>query len=156
MLLRSAAVLAALAAGPACAQDFPEDITYDSYIVDGSTLAEVADDMAANGPRGFWAYTTWQVNWTDSCDVSIEGRITLPELAEDSELSDDDVATFDTMLEALTLHEEGHIDFARGFAADAANAGCDPADDVLEDWLQRERDYDAETDHGRTQGVTLQ
>lgn len=140
---------------PAMAQDITENVVYDSYVVDGRTLSDVADDMAANGPNGFWAYTTWYVTWTGDCAITIDGSITLPELAEDNGLSSYDEEVFATMLEALDAHEQGHIDFARGFAEEMAEAGCDVPDNAIDPWLEAERAYDVETNHGETEGVTL-
>jgi predicted secreted Zn-dependent protease len=148
-------VVASALAVPAAAQEITENVVYDSYVVDGRTLSDVADDMAANGPQGFWAYTTWYVNWSAECEITIDAAITLPELAEDNDLSAYDEETFANMLEALDAHEQGHVDFARGFAEEVAAVGCDVPEGALDVWLEQERDYDAETNHGETQGVTL-
>jgi predicted secreted Zn-dependent protease len=140
---------------PALAQDITENVVYETYVVDGRTLSGVADDMAANGPQGFWAYTTWYVNWSADCQITIDGSIILPELADPNGLSAYDEDVFAAMLEALDAHEQGHIDFARGFAEEVAAANCDVPDGAIDPWLERERAYDVETRHGETQGVTL-
>ncbi len=152
----AAAVLATL---PATAQSETlddADVTFHSYEVTGESLAEIEDAMGRDGPRGFWAFTTWNVTWTADCETSVSGDITLPELAEDADLTDEDIAEFDRMAEALLAHELQHVDFGIAFAADVADQGC-PAnsDEILQPYLQDERDFDAETEHGYLQGVSL-
>jgi len=132
------------------------DITFNSYEVTGETLAEIKDAMARDGPRGFWAYTTWRVTWTANCETTVTGDITLPELSPDADLTDDDIAEFDRMAEALLAHELQHVDFGIAYAADVADQGC-PAnfDEILQPYLEDERSFDAETEHGYLQGVYL-
>jgi predicted secreted Zn-dependent protease len=148
-------VVASALAVPAAAQEINENVVYETYVVDGRTLSDVADDMAANGPQGYWAYTTWYVNWSAECEITIDASITLPELAEDNDLSAYDEEVFASMLEALDAHEQGHVDFARGFAQEVAATDCDVPDNAIDPWLEAERAYDAETRHGETQGVRL-
>ena len=132
------------------------DITFNSYEVTGETLAEVKAAMGRDGPRGFWAYTTWSVTWTANCETTVTGDITLPELSPDADLTDDDIAEFDRMAEALLAHELQHVDFGIAYAADIADQGC-PAnsDEILQPYLDEERSFDAETEHGYLQGVYL-
>ena len=157
---RIAALLAVMVAlsTAALADIFDDaDITIDTYEVTGSSLAEVQDAMTSDGPKGFWAYTTWNVSWTGDCETSVTGQITLPELAEDADLTDEEIAEFDRMRDALEAHELEHVGFGVAFAEEVAEAGCPAnANEMLEPWLQQERDFDEETEHGRTQGVYLE
>lgn len=142
---------------PAVADTMDEAaITFDSYEVTGETLAEVQNAMGRDGPRGFWAYTTWRVTWTADCETAVTSDITLPELSPDADLTADDIAEFDRMAEALLAHELQHVDFGIAYAADIASQGC-PAnsDEILQPYLDDERAFDAETQHGYLQGVYL-
>ena len=143
--------------GLALADIFDEaDITIMEYEVSGADLDAVSADMQQNGPQGYWAYTTWNVTWTPECETSVTADITMPVLADDADLDDDEVAEFERMADALLDHELGHVQVGLDFAQDVAAAGC-PADvsDLHEYWLQVERDYDAETEHGGNEGVYL-
>ncbi len=144
---------------PALAQsevDVDVDVTYESYEVGGDTLPEVQAEMNAEGPNGFPAYTTWYVNWTAACELSVTATIVLPDLGPDANLSDEDEAAFRTMLENLEEHEYNHVEFGIGFAEEVRDMGCrgDTAG-VLQEWLADERAYDATTEHGRTEGAWL-
>ena len=133
-----------------------EDVQVSTYLVSGHTLAEVADTMQAKGPHGYWGYTKWHVDWTGACAVTVSATITLPQLAPGTGLGLGDKSTFDRMLRALTKHETGHVDFARGWAADLAKGNCDQASqDRLQFWLDTEKTYDATTHHGADQGAVL-
>ena len=156
MTLRLALALCALAT-PALAQSEIEvDVTYGSYELDGDTLRDLWVEMQNEGPNGFAAYTTWYVNWTGACEITVTGSIVLPDLGPDADLTPEDEAAFRTMLENLEAHEYNHIEFGIGFAEEVRDMGClgDTAT-VLQEWLAEERQYDADTEHGRTEGAWL-
>ena len=133
------------------------EISIDTYVVSGSDLTEVQDQMSSDGPQGFWAYTTWNVTWTADCETNVTASITLPELDENADLTEDEVAEFDRMHEALQAHELQHVEFGVAFADEVRASDCpSDSDAMLQPWLQSERDFDAETEHGRTQGVYLE
>jgi predicted secreted Zn-dependent protease len=160
-LLRSlccGAVLCAGVATPVLAQSAIEpDITYDFYELDSDTLPELQAEMNLEGPNGFPAYTTWYVNWTTDCEVTVTATITLPDLGPDANLTPQDRETFRAMLESLETHEENHVEFGIGFAEDVRDMGCqgDTAA-VLQEWLAEERQYDTTTNHGETEGAWLE
>lgn len=147
----------ALLATPALAQDdIAVDVTYQSYEVGGDDLYEIQAAMNAEGPYGFPAYTTWNVKWTAACEISVTATIVLPDLGPDADLSEEEEATFHIMLENLEEHENNHVEFGIGFARDVQGMGCrgDTAS-VHQEWLAEERNYDADTEHGRTEGAWL-
>jgi predicted secreted Zn-dependent protease len=157
-LLRHLLLCAALLPLPALAQsDIEPDITYDYYELDSDTLPDLQAEMNLEGPYGFPAYTTWNVTWTAACEMTVTGSITLPDLGPDADLSPDDEATFRTMLENLETHERHHVDFGVGYAEEVQAMGCrgDTAT-PLQEWLAEERQYDTDTDHGRTEGAWLE
>lgn len=151
------ALIPVIAPGPALADIYDEaEIEVTPYEVTGASLDEVQEDMEANGPNGFWAYTSWNTRWDGQCNITVTARITMPELAEDAPLSDDDRAEFERMADALLDHELGHVRFGVAFGDEVRAAGC-PRDTKAthQRWLQQERDYDDETGHGLQQGAYL-
>ena len=156
MSLKYMALLAFLAT-PALAQDdIAVDVTYDSYVITGETLDDLKSAMTADGPNGYWAYTVWQVDWTGDCALTVTATITLPELDDTADLDDADIAEFDRMVAALEAHELGHVDFGIGFAEEVRDAGCDvDAAAVQAPYIEAEKQYDVDTEHGYTQGVYL-
>lgn len=152
------AALAIVAVGlPARADIYDEaDIELFSYEVSGSSLAEVQAQMEADGPEGYWAYTTWNVNWTGTCKMTTTAEITMPELSADADLTEDQRAEFDRMAAELLNHELGHIRIGLNFAEAVADAGC-PANtkNIHARFTQAGIDYDDETEHGYQQGVYL-
>lgn len=156
-LASPACVAFALGAGGALADTMDDaDVTLTTYTVDGETLGDIETQMTAEGPQGFWAYTTWTVDWTADCETTVNAAITLPELAEDTALSDVDAEEFDRMLTALEAHELQHVDIGLAYAAETEAQGCPAAyEPILDTFLSEERAFDADTEHGRTQGVYL-
>ena len=153
--LRKLALALALLPLPALAQsDIDVDVTYSTYELDSDTLPDIQAEMNAIGPYGFPAYTTWYVNWTAACDLTVTASIILPDLGLDADLSPEDEATFRTMLENLEAHEYNHVELGVGYAEEVQAMGCrgDTAS-LLQEYLAEERQYD--TDHGRTEGAWL-
>ena len=60
------------------------------------------------------------------------------------------------MLENLEDHEYNHVEFGIAYATEVQAIGCrgDTAS-LLQDYLAEERQYDADTEHGRTEGAWL-
>ncbi len=153
-----ASVLFVSLCSPTLAQtEIPVDVTYEAYEVGGDTLPDIQAAMNAQGPYGFPAYTTWYVNWTAECEVTVTASITLPDLGPDADLSPQDEATFRTMLENLEDHEYNHVEFGIAYAEEVKAMGCrgDTAS-LLQEYLAEERQYDADTEHGRTEGAWLE
>ncbi len=130
----------------------------------------------------FHGYTTWNVQWQyrwyeesngrcaiTSNTISIQAEITLPELRSGPP---DQQERFTTYVNALELHELGHVHFGRAAAQEIdrrirdfpAMQSCGlleqeiekMAQQVLEAARQKEREYDHKTQHGRTQGAWLE
>jgi predicted secreted Zn-dependent protease len=156
VVVAKAALLVALAS-PALSQSAIEpDITYDFYELDGDTLPDLVSDMSIEGPNGFPAYTTWQVNWTADCELTVTANITLPDLGPDAYLTADDEASFYTMLENLAWHEMNHVEIGVAYAEAVKAMDCQgDTTGLLQEYLAEERQYDIDTEHGRTEGAWL-
>ena len=127
------------------------------------------------------AITSWFVRWQyatttspaacaiKSFDVSLDISMTLPQWTNESAAAPQLVQHWRTYYAALLKHEEGHRAIGSGAAADIRDAGSKlPSEqgcgdlakavgkmtgEILERYRQREREYDRDTDHGRTQGA---
>lgn len=129
----------------------------------------------------FFGNTDWHVQWNmwwseqprGSCKITrveakISGTILLPKIVNATEAQRN---RFDTLAAALRVHELGHYDIGKKAAADiesgilamppmdtcaALKAAADElATETLDEYRAVERKYDADTDHGRTQGAWL-
>ena len=132
--------------------------------------------------RTFHGYTKWYVSWRyrwnesadGSCRISsvttrVDGHTTLPRLVGGSA---EQRLRFDTYLAALRIHELGHFAIAQqaGREIDAGilalpqmhncatleSAANDFGRRVLNQHLAREKQYDATTEHGKSQGAWLE
>jgi predicted secreted Zn-dependent protease len=146
-------------------------------------LRESLNQQRPVGPDGMshdavtlW-YTRWQYRTTTSgrgCavasfEVSLEIVTTLPKWTNEAAAPSSLVARWRGYYEALVRHEDGHKAIAKETAAAIRNAGTNTpsnsscaelaraidrvANDVLKQYREKERQYDKETQHGRTQGA---
>lgn len=139
-----------------------------------------ASPIRENG-RTFHGYTEWQVSWRfrwhqepsgrcaiTSARTQVTGSIQLPQLKGGTAAQK---TAFERYLPALREHELGHYRIGRDAAAHIdreilqlppmhncralEQAANDGAYRTLARFQQQERDYDASTGHGRTQGAWL-
>jgi predicted secreted Zn-dependent protease len=156
----------------------------DDYEVVGSTLAQLRAMAALLGPlrsgRRHAAYTAWELRWSyarretpdgwRAAAVRVEARVTrtlprwTPVRSADPSLPD----AWARYLDALTLHEQGHVAIAdeagRAVHAALSDLPCcatrerldalarSAARAVSSRYREEERAYDALTGHGATQG----
>jgi predicted secreted Zn-dependent protease len=127
------------------------------------------------------AITSWFVRWRytttassagcaiKSFDVFLDLSMTLPQWTNESAAAPQLVQHWRTYHSALLKHEEGHKAIGSGAAADIRDAGSKLSSEqgcgelakavekmtgeILERYRQREREYDRDTVHGRTQGA---
>jgi predicted secreted Zn-dependent protease len=144
-----------LAAPPAMAEP-TVSVRTTYYSISGTTSAELKSQMRSLGPKGFWAYTNWYVRWSGDCRVSLEISYTFPQWTNEKQAPAALQAVWKTMIASLQAHEEGHGRHGRSAAAEIDKARCkgDPKS-VTNKWAAQDKVYDAETNHGRSQGVVL-
>lgn len=156
------------------------------YEVAGDTREELLRDMRVKGPRvegrSTWGRHEWSLRWSFRYAPS-EGRCrmtdvraelhsttTLPRWIQRDQGDAALVESWDAMMAALRVHENGHRDIAYratrdvlrtlrrttdarcGFLGARANAR---AERIPERYRSLNREYDAETRSGLLQGVTL-
>ena len=156
---RLAMVLAAMALVALPVRDalaFAQTAGTQFYDIDGRTARELKAAMAESGPQGYWAYTTWYVQWSGDCRVSVKIDYIMPHWADRADGDARLQAEWDRMIEHLWEHEKGHaqhgIEAAREI--EASHCAGDPHT-ITDRWANEDNVYDDETNHGVTQGVRL-
>lgn len=157
------------------------------YVVTGSNLVEILYAMRDARPWGtnhaFHATTDWKLDWTyrhswnegrarlDHFKIRARAVVTLPRWNPTPGASVEMRHRWQRYLDALTLHEEGHVRLARHAVSQIrreVSALKDFAtkqeleaelrritEKVLASTRQQEREYDRRTGHGVTQGASL-
>ncbi len=185
LLLRLAitsGVLVLAGTARAAVQSDVEYRSYDAYAERGKSLYQTlaaASPFHENG-HPFLGHTSrdirWHLHWRDSgggmcrvndVSVTLHTTIVLPQLAG---VDSDRQTEYARFLIALRIHENGHYRIEQEMANEidrslaslpetscasiegAANAR---ASEIVRDYNGREVQYDAETDHGRSQGAFL-
>jgi predicted secreted Zn-dependent protease len=156
------------------------------YDVAGLSTVQLVDAMeqwaASNSPDGYWAGTrfTWDAHWdfrlSGTCrlagaSVSVRTFMTLPRWSIPADAPAYLVMHWKRFMEALTLHEGGHVaqgirtgnEILLALKSVPRAATCDRLvsalqrtfDRVKEAGEARNTEYDRVTDHGRTQGAVF-
>lgn len=144
------------------------------------SILNTSSPIRQNG-QVFHAHTDWNVKWSfrwfrnpdGRCRIikvttELTGSINLPKLVEATAMQG---GQFDIYLSALRIHELGHYDIGKEAAAAIDRkmlslpemAGCkaleSAANDLgyrtLNEYKEREVQYDASTGHGKSQGAWL-
>ena len=147
------------------------------YTISGSSERELRAELNAESPVGYDGYkgdatTNWFIRWdwpgygSSSCDlskatVSYDVIVTFPRWTPPDDAPPELVAKWNRFTRALAEHEQNHVDFVVAnypSVLDAIrSATCDTADaaasSALEPIRKLDRDDDAETNHGETEGV---
>jgi predicted secreted Zn-dependent protease len=138
---------------PAAAHGVEVDEIVYTYEVDEVSEWGLIQQMQADGPNGYWAYTEWFVRWTAECEVSVEIVYTLPEHSDPDAMDWDLRESWDGMLQALTEHEEQHGQHGLNAAAEIEAAECWGGQQIIDEWAQEDKIFDADTNHGALEGV---
>ena len=134
----------------------PKVVTkYVYYTVDSASLPGLRAQMKDRGPRGFWAYARWWVNWNRDCDVTVNITYTLPQHADPSVLSVREREKWDAMMLVMLAHEKQHGSHGISAGQEIVQANCKRPRRIIRKWAEQDRIYDRETEHGRLEGVTL-
>lgn len=171
----------------------PQGVTVDlqdqTYPVGGSSVDEIRRQMAALGPGDSWYRYSWRVQWTyrpatveqpsltgssatvcGTRDVALTLIFTriLPRWESPESAPPELVEQWETFMQAVRLHGEGHRDIAVAATReivtrlrDLETTNCAfmerearrLVDDILERHTEMNREYERTTEGGRTQGV---
>ena len=172
-----------VAAGAAVVQEHAQR-PYPVQVQPGQTLRQAlqsATPIVVDGRR-FHGYTRWNVRWdyrwwreaSGRCAITevntrLTSEVQLPELRG---ATPQQQATFDRYLRALSQHEQGHVQVGReaaqaidqGIASLPAAADCATLERnadalgrrLLQEHVEREKQYDRDTGHGAAQGARLE
>lgn len=174
-----------LVANVASAYDPPSIVHYAIHGTTDRELGSAMRSLGPADPTGkrYPGHAEWNVSWTyrwqsqgsrcslSSPSVQLKGTITLPRW-EDRDRADPELQErWDRFLAALTVHEQGHFAYGvaaadelrRQFVSVKSNKGCAALATevdrlgraIVEEYQQRDRQYDADTAHGRTQDAVL-
>jgi predicted secreted Zn-dependent protease len=172
---------AAATAGAASDSDDADipNATVNYYDISGATADEMRTHLNALRPTAYDgskgdAVTSWHIQWnwpgygTSSCDLSgatvgYDIKVAFPHWVQPANPDPGLVVRWTTYTRNLATHEEGHVDYVvdnyQSVAAAIKGATCATADAAaraaLDPIRQHDRDYDADTDHGATQGATF-
>ena len=133
--------------------------------------------------KKFKGYTKWYVEWRirwyekqDNCQItqvktSLTVTYTLPQIPKEYETARETRIIFNNFYAALFKHEQNHRDSglfaARDIEKALFNLGSFPncqqlelaanqkGHQILQQYVQRDIDYDKRTDHGRLEGVMI-
>jgi predicted secreted Zn-dependent protease len=131
-------------------------VTTEYYTVTGSTIEELRQQMTDKGPKGFWGYAEWRVNWSSTCNVNLRITYTYPRWANREKASPKLRARWDRFIANLITHEKGHGTHGRNAAAEIDKTACakDPVG-IAKRWSNQDVIYDRKTNHGETQGAVF-
>lgn len=163
------------------------NVRWETFTVVGSTLEHLCRAIEMLAPRRagalHGAYTAWEVRWSyaparnehgyraSDARVTVNVQCTLPRWRPPASTAAPLVDRWSSYLDALEVHEQGHIDLAvaAGAAVQEALQALTPCSStaalersaeettsaVIEEFRRREVDYDVATEHGALQGVRL-
>lgn len=150
------------------------------YDVKGASARDLSEQLRRKGPRGFAAYTAWNVKWDYSsardgkgCRVtrastSVAVEYTMPRWQPPANADRATRQSWERFIKALKAHEDGHRDIGIGAARAIENVvgnltrvPCDElsrkaseaAKKILYDARKKEAEYDRRTQHGVQQGA---
>ena len=154
--LLGAASAVLLAGSPRAAAEPAVTMNTTYYSITGTTSAELKAQMRSRGPQGYWAYTRWYVRWSGDCRISLEISYGFPKWENQAQAPAELQAAWNQMMTALRTHEQGHAENGRSAAREIEASRCagDPKA-IVRKWAEQDKVYDAQTNHGRTQGVVL-
>lgn len=158
----------------------PADVRYDYYEVQGADFNSVQGSMMSG--RQYAGRTDWSLSYqsqprmaagackAESVATKLALSMTLPHWSPPPGVAGDLIGRWERFMSALRLHEDGHVQNARNIesavkrallALSSADCGAlDSAmrarfDQLLEQGRAGDRDYDQQTEHGKTQGAVF-
>jgi predicted secreted Zn-dependent protease len=168
------------AIGPTGALDLQVNVVH--YDVRGLDYPSLVRSLRANGPQGFHGLARWSVTFDNSMEprgedcaisavrVRVTGEILMPRWVDAAAAPLDLQRRWSDHYAALQRHEDGHIQHGRELAllvkerlmglgvmaCDRLKAlARDESQRLYENLKARDKEYDARTNHGATQGASF-
>lgn len=143
--------------------------SHHEYDVSGETLEDVVaaiEGMDEAGRAEWWP--SWEYDTDENGEITevrftVDSAITLPRWVDESSASGPEQQEWRRFLQALSEHEDGHLERVRNFldGTDERLLHGDPSNASENfDWIVNELQessnlYDSETDHGRNTGTIV-
>ena len=138
------------------------NITY--YEVLGISKPEIISQLNTEGPGQSWGTATTELFWGSpttelkgkedlDCSMGVKTVIILPKHKSLDKLSSDLKHDWQTMINALTMHEINHHKIATQVAWDEFRNGCPNVPKAVEKFNDLNKAYDIETLNGYCEGV---
>jgi predicted secreted Zn-dependent protease len=151
-----------------------------NYAVAGQDYESLLSSMNANGPKGFHGLASWKIRKDfatrvakDGCQITavrltVTGEILMPRWEDKSTASVDLQRRWARYYDALKTHEDGHIQNGKELGVlvkerlmGLGTLPCKRLPEIAEREYQRiysnlrsrDKEYDARTNHGETQGA---
>ena len=176
--LAAAAILAALLFPTnAVRAEAEKIIIFDYYDIEGQTVDELRDQMNTHGVvwtngNTYDAFTAWHVKWNfRSVDTTLNVELRLPRWKNYVDGPADLRKKWNVYMRLLRKHENGHKDIAIKAATEIEKsiaelepaATCEELADtanelgrrILSKHADKEKEYDAQTNFGETQGAVF-
>lgn len=158
-------------------------VEHQTYEISGDTAKELKQEMRQKGPRGYFAYTSWDIRFhykyqrqNSYCALSkirVDLKIvyTLPEFDDYDDADNELKQNWANYMSNLQIHEDGHAQNGLGAAREIdamlshlpAMNNCEElnqaanqkANEIIRKYNILDTQYDAETKHGLKQGAVL-
>jgi predicted secreted Zn-dependent protease len=137
------------------------------YTVTGSTANEIRNSLNQNRPGSYDGWAQWHFTWSGCQDGGVQVNYTItvdfPQWSLPANPSGTLVQSWNLYINALALHEQGHVDLVMAAVPDfidtLQNVPCNEinatANAMLAEINHVNEQYDEETDHGATQGAVF-
>jgi predicted secreted Zn-dependent protease len=160
----------------------PGGVEMNYYDIQGKDHASLIGALNAANSDGFHASAGWSLGYEwkprpqpGGCGIggfntTLKMRMRFPRWTPPADAAPDIIARWQRYAAALRVHEDGHLDHGRSAerelkavvpAMTAPDCGAlDQAlrarfNQVVEDYRKRDKEYDAQTGHGKTQGAVF-
>ncbi|MEW9920498.1 DUF922 domain-containing protein [Marimonas sp. MJW-29] len=125
------------------------------YEVSATTARGLANEMRRKGPKGFWAYTRWEIRWSGGCNVKVQVNYTMPRHRNPDAMDPRMRQSFQTMLERLMAHERQHGRNGISAAREISESRCKRPHQIIRKYNEIDLAFDRRTNHGVREGVRL-
>ena len=139
------------------------DTKVEYYEIYGSTVEQLRQQMSKKGKEGYFGYTSYRINWKGA-KAEVKITVLMPRWKNQGASASMRKKWFD-FWNALALHEQGHVDSVWKYVRQTRSTIEEnhlSGNEANKRWKQcvadinaEFKEYDAETDHGVTQGAVF-
>lgn len=139
-----------------------------SYAVNADTLtaaAELISQKAEAGKAEWFPRYDYETTGSEisNATITVRTRTTMPQWSRYSSASQAEKDEWDRFFASLQAHEQGHIELVmrhldhvdEQLVGKSVDGAAEAWQSTLDALLSASREYDSQTDHGRSQGATI-